>query len=130
MAAVIVGMAFGCSASMKNRREYAESITMMGCEKYDQCGRIGPGRDFRSKEECNNAMLWKIYDEWPEAECDGTINPNRFKSCESKAAAVQCDGNFLDTVVALEECDKQQLCVDSRKDKTLYPKDFRQASAR
>jgi len=128
VACVLLGLAWGCASAGKNRRQYVETITSMGCSKYDQCGRIGPGRDFRSLEECNNRMLWRIYDAWPETDCDGRINPARFSACEEKANALGCDGDFAETVAALQECDKQLLCVDTREEKIIYPREFKRTS--
>jgi hypothetical protein len=102
----------GC-AGEPSREEYRDEITEAVCDRYDECGRIGSGRDYNSMDDCRVDMRNTFNDLWPSSECDqGRINPDRYDICYSRAKSLSCNNMLGETLWFGLNCNANQVCID------------------
>lgn len=88
-------------------------VTNASCDWYDMCGRIGEGKDFPSRTDCEANLHSKWNAEWPTAACNGRIRVEDLDICVASMQNTECASD-LDLVSAVKsKCGSAAVCQGS-----------------
>jgi hypothetical protein len=96
------------------RETRIKDLAAAACDRYQACTGYGSDKTYPSEAECRADFTSKAGTLWPDDKCgSGRINNGRYEACTSAAKNVACDGGILDAIVALRDCNAEQVCTDS-----------------
>jgi hypothetical protein len=68
---LIAGFAAGCNTIADVTNSQADAVTAATnatCDRYDECGEIGAGKTYETRESCENQVRDFWNDQWPASE--------------------------------------------------------------
>lgn len=102
---------FGCGEP--TREDYRDEAAETYCDRTEDCGDIGEGRDYETYSDCVIDQKDRFNEAWPADECgNGRINESQFDRCLDRLEIAACDGNWLDQLSALDECRAGNVCTN------------------
>ncbi|TXD36141.1 hypothetical protein FRC98_13545 [Lujinxingia vulgaris] len=102
---------FGCGEP--TREDYRDEAAETYCDRVDECGNIGDGGEYESVSDCIIDQKDRFNEVWPASECDnGRINETQFDRCLDRINVAACDGSWLDTFSAINECRAGNVCTN------------------
>ena len=92
-----------------------EGISKQYCNRIEQCGDIGEGRDFENYSECISDTESFFYDLWPSDECaEGQIDSIAYEGCYQEVQNYPCNADFFDVLDFFSDCGSDEICIDPR----------------
>ena len=103
-----------CGSDDDNNAESQSSArdqaTRAACDKLAECGRIGAGQDYETRESCEIDQRASWERTWPPASCDGHIDTTALNACLVAIQTAQC-GNALDLLnIYANKCTQANVC--------------------
>lgn len=93
------------------------AITDTACDRFEECGLIGPEDDDRyaTEEECESDIKSDFQELWPTEECDdGRVEASKYEECEERAENYACDQNVFEFISYYDSCKASEVCTDPR----------------
>jgi hypothetical protein len=87
-----------------------ERISAATCDREASCGTIGPGADFKSREECMDVMREKTTRELNAVACPRGIDQKALDDCLASLVANQC-AQPSDQINRSARCPARSLCL-------------------
>ncbi len=113
MSGMIISMLVAAGCGEPSREERVQDIAQVGCDRWQECGEIGPGERHESYAECRSSLESTFYDLWPAGQCgNGQINESVYDSCTERANNFPCDAGFFDQVGFAADCGADDVCID------------------
>lgn len=108
-AMTLLALLSGCGSS-SSQPEARDEATTAGCDYYQRCGDIGPGKMYETRMSCEVSVKAFWESSWPPADCDGKINAAKLDVCLSSIRAATCGNGGSNLAVLLVNCPKAQVC--------------------
>lgn len=109
-------VAIGLSGCLEmDREQYRDDAAQDVCDRALECDNLDNlfGNSYESHSECIIEERGRFNNMWPESECgNDRIDPEAYDRCMERARLAACDGNFMDQISALSECDSDQVCTN------------------
>ncbi|OJH36717.1 DUF6184 family natural product biosynthesis lipoprotein [Cystobacter ferrugineus] len=112
---MVVGVSglFGCGTIAGITDKQADAVNAVvgsTCDRYQDCGEIGPDKKYASREACDSAERDTWNSRWPAADCDNRINGDQLNECLDAIADTSCTNVFDQINTALNKCPKSEVC--------------------
>lgn len=92
-----------------------DRIASTACDRFEECGDIGSGKDYENREACMDDMRQDFRDLWPADECsDGRVNAEAYDICDKKAETYSCDMGLFEFISYYQSCSASDVCTDPR----------------
>lgn len=109
----IAALAAGCNtvADVTNSQsEAVKAATNETCDRYDECGKIGRGKTYESREACDNQVRDFWNEQWTVTKCEGHINGDALDVCTDRISSTKCD-SFIDRLnTVYNSCSSDDVC--------------------
>lgn len=99
----------------ESREEYRDEAAQVACEREQECGRIGDGKDYRTFDDCVVDKTDDFNRTWPSDQCkDDRINEEKFDACMGRLSSIACEGftRLADAAAFANECNADKVCTD------------------
>lgn len=99
----------GCGGVTDSRMSARDKATKATCNRYQQCGLIGPDADdaYVTYDSCSTVWSSNWEQRWPATTCT-SINQSGLNVCLNAIAATDC--NIGDLFLTLAKCEAQDVC--------------------
>lgn len=115
MSGMIISMLVAAGCGEPSREERVQDIAQVGCDRWQECGEIGPGERHESYAECRSSLESTFYDLWPAEQCEaGQMNDSTYNTCRERAQNFPCDSGILDQLSFANSCGAGDVCIDPR----------------
>lgn len=96
-----------------SREDWRNEAARASCNRQDDCGNIGPGKDFRDYDDCEVNQRNRFNQLWPADACSGDrINEARAEACISRIENASCNSGLFDGLAFASECNAGKVCID------------------
>jgi hypothetical protein len=108
--------ASGCGGVTDSRMSARDKATKATCNRYQQCGLIGPNADdaYVTYDSCSTVWSSNWEQDWPATTCT-SINQSGLNVCLNAIAATDCT-SVADFFLTLGKCEAQDVCVGGAAD--------------
>ncbi len=108
--------AVGCGGVTDSRMSARDKATKAACNRYQQCGLIGPNADdaYVTYDSCSTVWSANWEQAWPATTCT-SINQAGLNVCLNAIAATDCT-NAVDFLLTLGKCQAVDVCAGGAAD--------------
>jgi len=111
---VVLGVFSSCGGVTNSQVVARDRATAASCDWYQNCGEIGAGKTYETRESCDTQVRAHWDQTWPLSQCDSRINQSQLSICLDAIHATQC-GNVLDILSTLGvKCPASSVCSSSQ----------------